>query len=71
MASSKPVRTLEEREAAYAEARLRILGSSEEGCLKNEPVVLENTGLFRIYRCFLYHFVTLSNVKAYKRITRM
>ena len=27
-ASSKPVRTLEEREAAYAEARLRILGSA-------------------------------------------
>lgn len=25
---SKPVRTLEEREAAYAEARLRILGSA-------------------------------------------
>lgn len=26
--ASKPVRTLEEREAAYAEARLRILGSA-------------------------------------------
>jgi len=26
---SKPIRTLEEREAAYAEARLRILGSAE------------------------------------------
>jgi len=26
---SKPIRTLQEREAAYAEARLRILGSAQ------------------------------------------
>lgn len=29
-ARNRPVKTLEEREAAYAEARLRILGSAPE-----------------------------------------
>lgn len=28
--ASKPIRTLQEREAAYAEARLRILGSASD-----------------------------------------
>ena len=43
---SKPVRTLEEREAAYAEARLRIFGASgaaEDKNSKDDKVVKENS----------------------------
>jgi len=36
---SKPVRTLEEREAAYAEARLRILGSATS----NDEELIDNS----------------------------
>jgi len=35
---TKPVRTLEEREAAYAEARLRILGSA----VSSDDEVIDN-----------------------------
>jgi len=36
-AQSQPIRTLEEREAAYAEARLRILGSAAESDTQTTP----------------------------------
>jgi len=59
---SKPVRTLEEREAAYAEARLRILGSA----VSNDEEVVDDgcdnrfVSFMRVYGNSLYTFVKLA-----------
>jgi len=56
-AQSQPVRTLEEREAAYAAARLRILGSTAES---STHTAMENTRHSKSVMRFLCRHFDLS-----------
>jgi hypothetical protein len=65
---ARPIKTLEEREAAYAEARLRILGpqANNEAAQPSDKLTLQNRNRFAIFMYLIIYLKILCSHCTFK-----